>query len=195
MSYDAAGRSRGERGTSGRGSSPKPYSAGAPPQLSLRGGFGFCGRAGNAGSPRCPRSRIPHGNDPARCRVWAKGASTSIAVDFTSAPVMTVRFRRCPRATCPVISRRSDPKSSRPIQRHGHNNSAKLNDLLRSGVTTASTCKRCTSTARARLGDSPSGESAHIAPDNHHRELKAIKLSPVPACWPTLRGSPFCSTA
>ena len=57
-----------------------------------------------------------------------------------------------------------------------NNNSAKLNDLLRSGVTTGEYLQAMNQYGESPSGDSPSGESAHVAPDNHQREFEAIKL-------------------
>jgi len=56
------------------------------------------------------------------------------------------------------------------------NNSAKLNDLLRSGVTTGEYLQAMNQYGESPSGESPSGKSASGAPDNHQREFEAIKL-------------------
>jgi hypothetical protein len=56
------------------------------------------------------------------------------------------------------------------------NNSAKLNDLLRSGVTTGEYLQAMNQYGESPVSESPSGESAHVTPDNHQREFEAIKL-------------------
>ncbi len=56
------------------------------------------------------------------------------------------------------------------------NNSAKLNDLLRSGVTTGEYLQAMNQYGESPAGDTPSGESAYVAPDHHQREFEAIKL-------------------
>ena len=56
------------------------------------------------------------------------------------------------------------------------NNSAKLNDLLRSGVTTGEYLQAMNQYGESPAGESPSGEGAHVAPDSHQREFEAIKL-------------------
>ena len=56
------------------------------------------------------------------------------------------------------------------------NNSAKLNDLLRSGVTTGEYLQAMNQYGESPVSESPVSESAHVAPDNHQREFEAIKL-------------------
>ena len=56
------------------------------------------------------------------------------------------------------------------------NNSAKLNDLLRSGVTTGEYLQAMNQYGESPASESPVSESAHVAPDNHQREFEAIKL-------------------
>jgi hypothetical protein len=54
------------------------------------------------------------------------------------------------------------------------NDSAKLNDLLRSGVTTAEYVE-----AMSLYGESPTsldGESADVTPDSHQQEFEALRL-------------------
>ena len=56
------------------------------------------------------------------------------------------------------------------------NDAAKLNDLLRSGVTTGEYLQAMNQYGESPAGESPAGESTHLAPDDHQREFKAIKL-------------------
>ena len=56
------------------------------------------------------------------------------------------------------------------------NDSAKLNDLLRSGVTTGEYLQAMNQYGESPAGESPAGESAYVAPDDHQREFEAIKL-------------------
>ena len=56
------------------------------------------------------------------------------------------------------------------------NDAAKLNDLLRSGVTTGEYLQAMNQYGESPAGESPAGESTHLAPDDHQREFEAIKL-------------------
>ena len=56
------------------------------------------------------------------------------------------------------------------------NDSDKLNDLLRSGVTTGEYLQAMNEYGESPATQSPSSEGAHVAPDNYQREFEAIKL-------------------